>query len=62
MGWIASVWNNVMSMNIVEPTVWAWALFFFIFIVCPIFSLWVGIKLAVWFFELIRDWWHEGMR
>jgi hypothetical protein len=56
---ILDLWNQVMGSGIVEPTTWAIIAFVFIFIILPILCTYIGVKIAIWILNGLKDWWKQ---
>jgi hypothetical protein len=59
MNFLLDVWNGVMGSGLIEPTLWIYFWFVFIFIVMPSITLYVAFKITMWILNGIRDWWHR---
>jgi len=62
MNFILDAWNAVAGSNLAEPGFMISALFFVLFIVLPIITIYLGFKIAIWLLTAIRDWWHDGRK
>ena len=62
INYLLDIYNQILGSNLLEPTMMVWISFIMFFIVLPIISLWIGIKIAIWLVTLIRDWWHDGRK